>query len=121
MSKGDKSKDNLLFSGHGSPALMSLSEPAFELLHERYHETFAITHNRQDQVHLFLIKVGLWSLVWTFTPRDFGSDKIEISDVLERLEVIMKSDNREFLSKLDAAVSGASERIKKKINRFASK
>lgn len=103
----------------GSPALMSLNEPALKMLHERYKETFAITQRNEKQVHLFLIKIGLWSLVWTFTPRDSGSDKIEIRFVLDLLERTLKGES-EFLSKLDASVVRANGRIGKKKDEFAS-
>ena len=105
MSGNEKAKDDLLFSGRVSPALLSLNEPALRLLHERYSESFAITRNKENQVHLFLIKVGLWSLVWTFTSKDFGSDKIEVSNVLDRIESTMKNEDPEFLAKLDPSVS----------------
>jgi hypothetical protein len=120
MSRDEKAKDDLLFSGRGSPALLSLNEPALRLLHERYSESFAITH-KENQVHLFLIKVRLWSLVWTFTPRDFASEKIKVSDVLDWIESGMKNENPEFLAKIDAAVVWAKERIKRKIYEFPAR
>jgi len=112
-------RDDPLFSGRGSPALMSSKEPALNLLRERYSDTFALTRHNDKQVHLFLIKVGLWSLVWTFTPRDFGSDAVEIWQVLDRVENTLKNGDPEFLAKLDAAVAKANERIKNKVDEFS--
>ncbi len=111
--------DDPLFSGRGSPALMSSKEPALNLLREKYSDTFALTRNNDRQVHLFMIKVGLWSLVWTFTPRDFGSDTVEIGQVLDRIEKTLKNGDSEFLAKLDAAVAKANERIKNKVDAFS--
>ena len=65
-----------------------------------------------------MIKVGLWSLVWTFTPRDFGSDTVEIRQVLDRIEKTLKNGDPELLAKLDAAVAKANERIKNKVDEF---
>ena len=119
-SKYKKSGDDPLFSGRGSPALMSLKEPALRLLRERYSETFAITRGNEKQVHLFLIKIGMWSLVWTFTPRDIPDkqDYIGIDDVLQSIEATLKGGNPEFSGKLDAAVSKAKDRIKKRADEF---
>jgi hypothetical protein len=121
MPGNEKAKDDLLFSGRGSPAFMSLNEPALKLLHERYSETFAITHNNENQVHLFLIKVGLWSLVWTFTPRDFASEKIEIPQVLDMIEETLEGGNSDFQKSLDAAVVRANDRMRRRIDAFSDK
>jgi hypothetical protein len=110
--------DDPLFSGRGSPAFMSLKEPALKLLHERYSESFALTRVNEKQVHLFLVKVGLWSLVWTFVPRDVGTDNIQIDQALLFIENAMKKENP-FVAKLDSSVAKAKERIGKKISEFS--
>lgn len=106
-----------LFSGRGSPAFLSPKEPAIKLLKERYSESFALTNGKENQVHLFLIKVGLWSLVYTFTPRDVSSEKIDIPTVLLFLENSIVAGSS-FVSKLDSAVSKACERIRQKIEMY---
>jgi hypothetical protein len=112
-----------LFSGRGTPALMSEKEPAIRLLKERYHESFAITRGaREGQVHLFLIKLGMWALVWTFTMKDANrssreqkSGKFGIQDALKIIESAVNGKNVDFLQKLDLAISKALERIRSRI------
>lgn len=99
---------------------MSLKEPAIRLLHERYSESFAITIGTGGRIHLFLIKLGLWSLVWTFTPRDFGGEtqKATIYDALKLIEDALSDRNHELLSSLNGAVSEAQLRIKAKVEKY---
>lgn len=114
-------KDDLLFSGRGSPALLSLKEPALRLLRERYSETFAITQNREKkQIHLFLIKNSLWALVRTFVPKDISSDEITVPDVLNLLENALNGSEKEkgLLSSLDSSVDGARTRVESKAREF---
>lgn len=111
------SKDDFL-AGRASPAFMSPNEPGIRLLRERYSESFALTKGKDNQIHLFLIRVGLWSLVYTFTPRDLFSDTIGIPSVLSFLEETFSSDSP-FVLKLDSAVSNARERIKKKVEEYS--
>ncbi len=98
---------------------MSSKEPAIKLLKERYSESFALTKGKENQVHLFLIKVGLWSLVYTFTPRDVSSETIDIPSVLSFLENSIITSS-EFVSKLDSAVAKSSERIRQKVNMYTT-
>jgi hypothetical protein len=119
-----RNADDPFFSDRGSPALMSLKEPALRLLRERYSETFAITVNREKkQVHLFLIKFGLWSLVRTFVPKDLVSEEIEISGVLGLLEnALNESDSgKSLLVSLDNSVKAAKERILSKAQEYGIK
>ncbi len=111
------SKDDPLFSGRGAPALISSKEPALHLLRERYSESFAITKGSGDRVHLFLIKIRMWSLVWTFTSREMGSNA-DINSVLKYLESA-PARNPQFMEKLDASVSKAKKRIEAKANEFS--
>ena len=117
--KGDSSDD--LFSGRGSPALLSLKEPALRILRDRYSETFAITMSREKkQVHLFIIKFSLWALVRTFVPKDVSSDEISVSDVLTLLENALKgSESGQFLlSSLDSSVERARARLDAKASEY---
>jgi len=117
-----KASDDPLFSGRGSPALMSSKEPALRLLKERYSETFAVTQANERQIHLFLVKIGMWSLVWTFTPRDVNKeDEIGIDDTLQRIERTLKGGDPEFLARLDASVLKAKDRIKNKAEQFRAR
>jgi hypothetical protein len=113
-----------LFSGRGSPAFMSLKEPAVKMLRQRYSESFAFTEgSRQGQVHLFLIKFGMWALVWTFSPKDRGSrsdSKFLIGDALQIVESIMKGENISLQERLDKAVSQAQQRIQSKFDELKS-
>jgi hypothetical protein len=103
---------------------MSTKEPAIRLLKERYSESFAFTVGaRQNQVHLFMIKLGLWSLVMTFTPRHLSDaaapgGKIEIEDVMLLVEKALSGDNSALADKLDSAVKGAEARIASKLREF---
>jgi hypothetical protein len=118
------SKDDDLFSGRGSPAFMSPKEPAIRLLKERYSESFAFTGgSRENQVHLFLIKLGLWSLVLTLTPRDLKYIKpdvrdIEMPDALRVIEDALSGKNPIVAERLDESVKKSLERIKKKLQEF---
>jgi hypothetical protein len=121
----DSDRSSNLFSGRGPPALMSTKEPAINMLKERYRESFAITKGiREGQVHLFLIKQGMWSLVWTFTARDLDrlnfieTKRFEIRDALKILESELSKENSIFLKKLDLGVSNALNRIQSKIEQI---
>jgi len=119
-----RNSNDPFFSDRGSPALMSLKEPALRLLRERYSETFAITMSREKkQIHLFLIKFGLWSLVRTFVPKDVEADEIEISAVLDLLENALNESNseRSLLVSLDSSVKAARERILSKAKEYGIK
>ena len=121
MSASGASKDdNSLFSGRGSPALMSLKEPALRMLKERYAESFAVTSGKENQIHLFLIKLSLWALVRTFVPRDIdvSAKSIRIDDVLPLIESALNGSNVELLESLDASVSKARFRIRAKGQEF---
>ncbi len=110
-----------LFSGRGPPALMSEKEPAIRMLRQRYSVSFALAQgSRQGQVHLFLIELGMWALVWTFTRRDTGSvpetEKFGMEEALQILESTFKGENDSLQKKLDKAVSQALERIQSKLD-----
>lgn len=112
------------FAGRGAPALMSTKEPAIRMLKERYSESFAITQGaREGQVHLFLIKLGMWALVWTFTAKDIIAEpsssvevKFDIQDALTTIESALSGGDVDFQQKLDHAVSKALQRIRSKID-----
>ena len=110
-----------LFGGRASPALMSDKEPAIQKLRKRYSESFAITKGSGHRIHLFLIKLGLWSVVWTFTPRDLGEnlERITVEQTLKLIDDEMNAQNSLFVSKLDASVSKALNRIEKKAREFS--
>jgi hypothetical protein len=113
-----------LFSGAGAPALMSTKETALRLLRERYSESFALVPGfRANQVHLFLVKFGLWALVLTLTPRDYArfESSSEIGKALAYFENVFAGGDgqgQESLGRLDAAVSRAKERISRKAAEF---
>lgn len=116
----EQSRTNGLFSDRGFPALMSLKEPALKMLRERYSESFAITKGAERRVHLFMVKIGLWSLIWTFTPRDLnsGAKTLEIDEVLEFLEISLRRGTSDFTRKLDLSVAKARERIENKSRKY---
>ena len=115
-----RKNDDSLFSGRGSPALMSLKEPALRMLRERYAESFAVTSGKENQIHLFLIKLSLWALVRTFVPKDIAlsAKSIRIDDALSLIENALNGSNAELLEKLDASVSKARSRITAKAQEF---
>jgi hypothetical protein len=121
--KNNVSPDDL-FEGRGHPALMSAKEPAIRMLKERYSESFAIAQGaREGQVHLFLIKLGMWALVWTFTAKDIGAkssssekEKFAIQDALNAIESALSGTNSQILQKLDNGVSRALLRMRFKID-----
>jgi len=116
-------KDDPLFSGRGSPALMSLKEPALRMLRERYSESFAVTSGKDSQIHLFLIKLSLWALVRTFVPKDLdqSAKSIRIGDALSLIENALNGSDPELLQSLDTSVSKARSRITAKAEEFGKK
>jgi hypothetical protein len=116
-------KDDPLFSGRGSPALMSLKEPALRMLRERYSESFAVTSGKENQIHLFLIKLSLWALVRTFVPKDLdqSAKSIRIGDALSLIENALNGSDPELLQSLDTSVSKARSRITAKAEEFGKK
>ena len=106
-----------LFSGFGAPALMSPKEPAICLLKQNYSESFAFTKG-ESRVHLFMIKVGLWALVWTFTKKDFGLNEVSMKNALTIVEDSLSGRNSSFKEMLDKAVLKAQLRLKQKADRF---
>ncbi|MGI0090970.1 MAG: hypothetical protein ACREBS_04610 [Nitrososphaerales archaeon] len=111
--------DDPMFSGRGSPALMSMKEPSLRLLRERYVESFAITTGSENRVHLFLVKIGLWSLVWTFTTKH-SPVPTSLDSVLKAIEDALSGRDPELLEKLDKSVSDARTRIRNKAQEFGS-
>jgi hypothetical protein len=109
-----------LFSGRGSPALMSLKEPALRMLRERYSESFAVTSGKENQIHLFLIKFSLWALVRTFVPKDIDQQAsgIRMNDALSLVENALNGSNPELLESLDLSVTKARSRITEKADGF---
>lgn len=110
-----------LLSGRGSPAFMSAKEPAIRLLRERYSESFAITADAsRGQTYLFLIKTGLWALVSTFTKRDYNGDSLSfgVSETLEIIQSAIEGRDSPALSRIDACVKNALERVQRKVAEF---
>jgi hypothetical protein len=117
--KNDEDKNAL--TGYGAPALLSPKEPAIRKLKERYSDSFAVVPGlRKGQVHLFLIKYGLWALVETLTPRDFGqqSGSTDIAKALRWLEKTLNSFDGSRLDRLDQFVRKAKERIQNRADEF---
>jgi hypothetical protein len=112
-------RDDPLFSGKGAPAFMSPSEPAISLLRERYKESFAFVNGTEHRVHLFLIKVGLWSLVWTFIFKEIvQEDRYSMLRAsLDRTHAALTGKEPTLLDDLDNAIKNAEERIGKMLER----
>ncbi len=115
------SKADDLLAGRGAPAFMSSKDPAIRLLRERYSESFAITTDSvKGQAYLFLVKLGLWSLVATFTRRDYTgvSKDFGIPEGLQIIEEALTGKNSVMLERLDSSVQKALARIKTKVDQF---
>ena len=99
---------------------MSPKEEAIRLLKARYSESFAITINMEKgQAYLFLVKLGLWSLVATFTKRDLpAGSEFGLSSVLHRIESAMR-ERDSLQERLDSSVEKSLGRIKKKMEDFS--
>ena len=98
---------------------MSPSEPAINLLRERYKESFAFVNGTEHRVHLFLIKVGLWSLVWTFVFKEIAQENryAMLRAALDRTHAALTGKEPAFLEDLDNAVKNATERTGKMLER----
>ena len=72
-----------------------------------------------------MIKVGLWSLVYTFVPKDLASRSdnnpvsMTIQHALSLTENALRGDDPNLLSKIDESVSKARTRIKEKVDQFS--
>lgn len=130
MKENDEDKKRLpvsggddLFAGRGSPAFMSTKEPAIRILKEKYSESFAITADAsKGQTYLFLIKMGLWALVSTFTKRDYKgiSQSFGVPETLEIIENALRNKDPDMLRRIDGSVRIATQRIQRKISEFNS-
>jgi hypothetical protein len=110
-----------LFAGRGSPAFMSLKEPAIRLLRETYSESFALTQTKKKgQTHLFLIRFGLWALCYTFTRKNYRGESTSfgIPETLETIESALSGRDPELRAKLDSAIEGAKERIQSTASKY---
>lgn len=114
-------KGDDLFEARGSPALMSTKEVAIRMLKEKYSESFAITINSEKgQAYLFLVKLGLWALVTTFTKNDMpAGSEFGLSETLRAIESAMSGENESLLERLDSSVEKALSRIRKKVEEFS--
>jgi len=112
-------EDDPLFSGRGSPAFMSPTEPAIKALKERYKESFAFVNGTEHRVHLFMIKVGLWALVWTFVFMgiDEKSRYALMKAALDKSYVALSGNDDPFLKDLDDAVKSALDRTRKMLEK----
>ena len=67
---------------------------------------------------MFLVKVGMWALVYTFTPKDTNEDFFEerfgIDYALKLIEDAMDGKDKNLQEKLDKSVSRALSRIRVK-------
>jgi len=65
----------------------------------------------------------MWALVRTFVPKDIGSEKIEVSDVLALLENALKESEsgKSLLSSLDSSVERALARVDSRAEQFGRK
>ncbi|MHB8568137.1 MAG: hypothetical protein ACYC7D_12030 [Nitrososphaerales archaeon] len=114
--------ENEVLLGRGSPALMSPKEPAIKLLTERYSESFALTFGSERRVHLFLVKIGLWSLVYTFVFKEAARSE-KSGTMLKALFAIKRAlsgEDQNLANKLDKSVEAARVRIKEKVAKFES-
>ena len=111
--------DDPLFSGRGSPAFMSPSEPAIALLRERYKESFAFVNGTEHRVHLFVIKVGLWSLAWTFVFNEIEETKkyAMLKAALDKTTDALSGKDPVFLKDLDTSIGNALERTRRMLEK----
>ena len=110
-----------VFSGFGAPALMSPKEAAIRLLRENYSESFAFTKGTDKRIHLFIIRIGLWALVYTFTPKDFNRNDLTMPDALRLVEDSLSGKDDSFKETLDNSVRNAQSRLKQKTENFRAK
>jgi hypothetical protein len=104
----------LLFCGFG----LSYVKDALALLQSRYNERFEFVKGvRSTQIHLFLVKGGLWSLAWTFIPKHFEEAGLSISvDGAARLVLIwLGGDNPDAWRRLDTSIRSAIKRVEEKL------
>lgn len=79
-----------------------------------YGDRFEVLNGpRPGQVNLFLIRHGLWSLVYTFIPKDFqdGTSSDMVADACRLIDSALNSRNPEFSQKLTTLYLKAKARI----------
>jgi len=97
---------------------LSRVEDALALLRSRYNERFEFVEGvRSTQIHLFLVKGGLWSLAWTFIPKHFEEAGLSIGvDGAARLVLIwLGGGNTDTGRRLDASIRSAIKRVEEKL------
>ena len=117
----DNTNTDASLSGFGAPALMSLKEPAIRLLKERYSESFAFTKGTDKRIHVFLIRIGLWALVYTFTPKDISRSNLDMADALTLVEDSLVGRNDLFKERLDTAIRNATSRLQQMTDTFRTR
>ncbi|MEM0121051.1 MAG: hypothetical protein QW514_05335 [Thermoprotei archaeon] len=96
---------------------MGYTEDALRLLGERYHERFEFVRGvRVGQIHLFLVKGGLWSLAWTFIPKHFEEFGLNVGiDEAARLVLAWLGDDGLSGQRLDASINEAIKRVEERL------
>lgn len=97
---------------------MSHVKDALALLQSRYNERFEFVKGvRSTQIHLFLVKGGLWSLAWTFIPKHFEEAGLSISveGAAELVLIWLGGGNPDSERRLDASIRSAIKRVEEKL------
>jgi hypothetical protein len=92
-------------------------QSALKALRLRFNEEFELVQGtRKTQSHLFLVKRGLWSLVWTFIPKQLEerAAKPGLKGAAQLIVEALNGGNPEFAKKLEECVASARQRIDEK-------
>lgn len=91
-------------------------EECLEFLASRYHERFEFVRGvRPGQVHLFLVKNGLWSLAWTFIPKHFEDEGLGVGvEQAARLVLEWLGEGSEMGVRLDSSIRAAIARVERR-------
>ncbi len=91
------------------------------LLEKTFGDKFELAGGtRPNQVYLFLVRRGLWSLVYTFIPKDFkGASEGDVdmmTNACMLLYLALNKGDPEFLGKLTKLYLRAKDRIDSKLD-----
>jgi hypothetical protein len=95
---------------------------AVKALKLRFSEEFEFVKAAQKRpVYLFLVKHGLWSLVWSFIPKQLEelSTKRDLEGAAHLVIGALNGKNPEFARKLEKCVELAKHRIETRVERVA--
>lgn len=95
---------------------MGSLEECVDFLSSKYGERFEFVWGvRHGQIHLFVVKNGLWSLAWTFVPKHFEEEGLGVGlDEAAALVLRWLGGGLDMGGRLDASIRAAIRRVEQR-------